>query len=280
MRKTALASALGGLGLLGLLNAPAAQASSHGRHHRGTAHAHHHVWRWHSSNSLVHWGRPHRWHHVIQCVAYVHQATSFQIHGNARDWWPRAAGRYERGQTPEPGAVLAFRPTARIPLGHVAVVRSQLDDRTILIDQAHWASPGIAHNVRVVDVSPNNDWTAVRVALNGNSARLGSVYPTHGFIYERFATGSTAAPYTPAAHQTAMPISTTNTALVNPYKARRQNIAAYWRARAAYLDTLRSGKHGHDRTPVRYHPTANTAWHSNAAQTDNSLVDDSNTLDP
>ncbi len=122
---------------------------------------------------------------IIQCVAYVHQSTNFQIRGNARDWWRNAEGIYARGNEPEAGAVLSFRPTRRMPLGHVAVVRRRIDSRTIVIDQAHWASNGVSHNTRVVDVSPENDWTAVRVALPGNSGRLGSIYPTHGFIYSR-----------------------------------------------------------------------------------------------
>lgn len=128
----------------------------------------------------------HHYHHVLQCVAFVRQSTAFQIRGNARDWWSRANGLYARGNLPETGAVLSFRSTRRMPLGHVAVVRSVIDSRTILIDQSHWASSGISRDVRVVDVSADNDWSAVRVALNGhNNSRLGSIYPTHGFIYAR-----------------------------------------------------------------------------------------------
>ncbi|MXV43673.1 CHAP domain-containing protein [Saccharibacter sp. 17.LH.SD] len=143
-----------------------------------------------SHRHLLHHSRFHsrNYHHhgyVLQCVAFVKQSTNFKIHGNARDWWQRAAGRYARGNAPESGSVLSFRPTRRMPLGHVAVVRSQVDSRTILIDQSHWGSNTISRNVRVVDVSPNNDWTAVRVALRSNKDRLGSVYPTHGFIYSR-----------------------------------------------------------------------------------------------
>ncbi len=123
--------------------------------------------------------------HVIQCVGYVHLSTDFKIHGNAKDWWPRAAGLYARGNKPEVGSILSFRPTHRMPLGHVAVVRRQVDSRTIYIDQSHWAADGISYNVRVVDVSPANNWTAVRVALNGDRTRLGSIYPTNGFIYHR-----------------------------------------------------------------------------------------------
>ncbi|GBR53993.1 hypothetical protein AA106555_1516 [Neokomagataea thailandica NBRC 106555] len=79
--------------------------------------------------------------------------------------------------------MLNFRGIRRMPLGHVAVVREIANSRTIFIDQSHWAANGIARHVRVVDVSPRNDWSAVRVALNGNQGRLGSIYPTYGFIY-------------------------------------------------------------------------------------------------
>ncbi len=43
---------------------------------------------------------------------------------------------------------------------------------------------GVSRNISVVDVSPNNDWSAVRVAL-GHSGDYGSIYPTFGFIYNR-----------------------------------------------------------------------------------------------
>ncbi|PHI96889.1 hypothetical protein BG621_04060 [Parasaccharibacter apium] len=153
--------------------APKAEARHHTRHTGRLARAGH--------KTAHHFGHG----HVIQCVAYVRQSTNFNIRGNARDWWGRAEGLYARGQLPEEGAVLSFRPTRRMPLGHVAVVRKQIDSRTILIDQSHWNSNGISRNVRVVDVSPANDWSAVRVALASNDGRLGSIYPTHGFIYAR-----------------------------------------------------------------------------------------------
>lgn len=140
--------------------------------------------RWHPASGS-------RWHrggyggHVIQCVAYAQNASDVMLHGNARDWWHNAAGVYERGSAPEPGSVLNFRSTRRMPLGHVAVVRNIVDSRTIVIDQSHWAQNGISRNVQVIDVSPNNDWSAVRVALNNRSGGFGSIYPTFGFIYGR-----------------------------------------------------------------------------------------------
>ena len=80
--------------------------------------------------------------------------------------------------------MLSFRGTGRIRLGHVAVVRKVVNPREIEIDHAHWAGGAIYRNVPVIDVSPDNDWTAVRVALRRGGA-FGSVYATNGFIYDR-----------------------------------------------------------------------------------------------
>jgi surface antigen len=122
--------------------------------------------------------------HVIQCVAFAKQDAGIQISGNARDWWSNAAGVYQRGRAPEVGSVLSFRANGRMPLGHVAVVASVGDSRTITIDQSHWNSRGITRDIEVKDVSEDNDWSAVRVQLAHEGA-FGSIYPTHGFIYAR-----------------------------------------------------------------------------------------------
>jgi hypothetical protein len=93
---------------------------------------------------------------------------------------------------PEPGSVLTFRSNGRMRLGHVAVVSRVINAREIEVDHANWWGPGmyggVARNVPVVDVSENNDWTAVRVGL-GRSGDFGSIYPTYGFIYDRPDTG-------------------------------------------------------------------------------------------
>ena len=135
-------------------------------------------------------GHGHERGHVIQCVAFAKSASDVVIRGNAVDWWYNAAGRYARGSAPEEGSVLNFRGTRRMPLGHVAVVRQLVNNRTIIIDQSHWGQGGISRDIPVIDVSPNNDWSAVRVALNNHSGGFGSIYPTYGFIYARPATGS------------------------------------------------------------------------------------------
>lgn len=156
-------------------------AQAHARHLRSHHAAHeNHRQRIAAANGHGFWAR-----HVIQCVAFAKSASAVALSGNARDWWHNAEGVYARGNAPEAGSVLNFRRTRRMPLGHVAVVRSVEDSRTIYIDQSHWASNGISRHIRVVDVSPDNDWSAVRVALDSRGDRLGAIYPTYGFIYAR-----------------------------------------------------------------------------------------------
>lgn len=147
---------------------------------------HHHSLRFAAaSRSAFHFRHAQPAGRVIQCVAFAKAESEVVIRGNARDWWYKAAGRYARGSVPEPGSVLNFRPVRRMPLGHVAVVTGTLSSRVITIDQSHWAQNGISRNVHVVDVSPDNDWSAVRVELNGQQGSFGSIYPTFGFIYPR-----------------------------------------------------------------------------------------------
>ena len=140
----------------------------------------------------------------IQCVTFARSDSGIELVGNANTWWGHAAGIYQRGATPEPGSVLSFRSNRAMPLGHVAVVNQVVDGRTLIIDHANWGGPGrgqgaITRSTSVVDVSPGNDWSAVRVAL-GHSGDYGSIYPTHGFIYNRpdggtiLASTATAAP--------------------------------------------------------------------------------------
>jgi len=61
---------------------------------------------------------------------------------------------------------------------------SVIDSRTILVTQANWIRGTITNDVTVADVSPNNDWSEVQVEL-GDGAKMGSPYPTYGFIYNQ-----------------------------------------------------------------------------------------------
>lgn len=124
----------------------------------------------------------------LQCVPYARQLTGIQIYGDAHTWWDQAEGRYARGFKPRVGAVMAFRPSGNSTLGHVAAVSKVIDRRTILISHANW-SPiegqrgQIEDNVKVVDVSPDNDWSAVRVWYAPIQALGAAHWPVEGFIY-------------------------------------------------------------------------------------------------
>jgi hypothetical protein len=45
---------------------------------------------------------------ILQCVPFARQMSGIEIRGNAETWWYQAEGRYERGQTPREGSVLAM----------------------------------------------------------------------------------------------------------------------------------------------------------------------------
>ncbi|MDB5696085.1 MAG: chap [Sphingomonas bacterium] len=117
-----------------------------------------------------------------QCAPYAREVSGIQIRGNANTWWGQAAGRYARGQTPRPGAVLAFDSTRRMRVGHVAMVSRIVSEREVLLTHANWSRRGgIERDVRAIDVSAAGDWSAVKVHYRGSMGT--SVNPTRGFIY-------------------------------------------------------------------------------------------------
>lgn len=119
-----------------------------------------------------------------QCVTYARSVSDVQIRGNAHTWWASAEGRYERGSTPEAGSVMVLRSHGRMRLGHVAMVREVVNDRQIRLNHANWSRRGMVEsNVLAEDVSPNNDWSVVRV-WHTPTGQLGITnYPVYGFIY-------------------------------------------------------------------------------------------------
>ncbi len=144
------------------------------------AHSHRHAHPRHVSHRRIAANRG----HVLQCVAFAREDSGVDLPGNAANWWDNAAGRYARGNAPEIGSVLNFRANTRMRLGHVAVVADVVNSRMVRIDQSHWNSRGVSRDISVIDVSPENDWSAVRVAL-AHGETYGSIYPTYGFIYPR-----------------------------------------------------------------------------------------------
>ena len=119
----------------------------------------------------------------LWCVPYARRISHVDLVGDAFLWWAEASGRYARGARPEQGAVLAFHATAQMPLGHVAVVSRVINSREVLVDQANWVHNQISRNVRVVDISRDNNWTDVEVQTTAGT--MGVPYPTYGFIYDQ-----------------------------------------------------------------------------------------------
>jgi hypothetical protein len=62
------------------------------------------------------------------------------------------------------------------------VVTKIVSKREIRVDQANWQNHGeIDHSTPIMDVSPKNDWSKVRV-WDIKSGQYGNVYDVSGFI--------------------------------------------------------------------------------------------------
>jgi len=113
----------------------------------------------------------------LQCVPYARAHSNIDIHGDAYTWWDKAAGVYARGDTPIEGSVMVMVNYGGSHRAHVAVVRRVVSAR------ANWLNDGAIYvNDPVKDVSPDNDWSQVKVW----NIRTGSwgvkVYAVRGFI--------------------------------------------------------------------------------------------------
>ena len=121
---------------------------------------------------------------ALQCVPYARAQSGIDIRGNALTWWNQAEGRYSRGAEPRVGAVMAFRPTRAMPIGHVAVVAEVVDSRHIYLNHANWSGPGrIETRALAVDVSDEGDWSEVRVWYAPQGSLGVRANPVFGFIY-------------------------------------------------------------------------------------------------
>lgn len=118
----------------------------------------------------------------LSCAPFARALTGIALVGDAADWWDEASGRYARTSSPQVGGLLVFRRSGRLPSGHVSVVSRVLDARHIHVIQANWVPGELDEDQLIVDVSAENDWTAVRVWYPP-TAQMGTFhYPTYGFI--------------------------------------------------------------------------------------------------
>lgn len=117
-----------------------------------------------------------------QCAPFARMISGIKIFGNAGTWWSQAAGKFARGSLPKVGSVMAFIPTRKMRIGHVAMVSKIIGAREVLLTHANWSRRGrVETDVRAVDVSEAGDWSKVKVWYAGGMGI--STYPVKGFIY-------------------------------------------------------------------------------------------------
>lgn len=126
--------------------------------------------------------------YVGECVPFARAASGIQIYGDAWTWWDRAEGHYRRGYAPQVGAVIVFARSARLPLGHVAVISRVVTSRVVMVTHANWSridgERGHAEqDVTLTDMSADGDWSAVRIWYRGMDGLGSTTYPVYGFIY-------------------------------------------------------------------------------------------------
>ena len=119
----------------------------------------------------------------LQCVPYARSRSGVSLYGDAGTWWAKSAGVYARGPSPSRGSVMVLTGYAGPGRAHVAVVASLVSGREITVDHANWLDDGaIYRDDPVVDVSPDNDWSEVRV-FNPRTSSWGTrTYLVQGFI--------------------------------------------------------------------------------------------------
>jgi hypothetical protein len=122
-----------------------------------------------------------------ECVPFARALSGISLTGDAWTWWDQAKGRYPRSATPAIGAVMVFRRTEELPLGHVAVVTAILGPRSVLISHRNWAGGldkgRIDLDRPAEDTSRRNDWSLVRV-WHAASGRLGpGAHALAGFVH-------------------------------------------------------------------------------------------------
>lgn len=116
----------------------------------------------------------------LQCAIYARARSGVSLSGAAASWWGKAQNLYERSKAPAEGAVIVLGGTKS---GHVAVVSRVISATQILVDHANWGNHGeVITGALMVDVSPNNDWSRVRVWHPPTHALGMRRYPVFGFI--------------------------------------------------------------------------------------------------
>jgi hypothetical protein len=119
----------------------------------------------------------------LECVPYARARSGLAIYGDAGTWWDKAEGRYTKRQAPRLGSVIVLTGYAGPGRGHVGVVSALVSSREIRLDHANWLGDGAIYiDDPVADVSPENNWSEVRVWNPRTTAWGLKTYLVEGFI--------------------------------------------------------------------------------------------------
>jgi hypothetical protein len=119
----------------------------------------------------------------LQCVPYARNRSGIGIYGDAYTWWDQSQGKYAHSSAPLSRSVMMLVGYAGPNRAHLAYVSAIVSRREIRIDHANWFNDGsVYRDDPVMDVSPDNDWSEVRV-WNIRSNQWGTrTYLVRGFI--------------------------------------------------------------------------------------------------
>jgi hypothetical protein len=120
----------------------------------------------------------------MECVPFARLRSGIEVWGDAHLWWQAAsAAGYVETSQPVAGDVIVIRIGEAGNRGHVAYVKRVASSREIYVDHANWhGRQEVAVDVPVIDVSPNNDWSQVRVFWVDSGQMGARTYSAEGFI--------------------------------------------------------------------------------------------------
>jgi hypothetical protein len=127
----------------------------------------------------------------MQCVPYARAHSGVSIFGDAYTWWAKSDGQYVHRSEPKLRSVMMLTGYAGPNRAHLAVVSSIVSQREIRVDHANWSNDGAVYiDDPVMDVSPDNDWSEVRIWNIRNKSWGTKTYIVRGFIGPDRGTGS------------------------------------------------------------------------------------------
>jgi hypothetical protein len=120
----------------------------------------------------------------MSCVPFARARSGINVQGDAHMWWSAAADAgYRETSRPEVGGVIVIRIGDNGDRGHVAYVKRIGNSREIYVDHANWHGRNeVAVDIPIIDVSPNNDWSEVKVFWVDSGQMGARSYSVEGFI--------------------------------------------------------------------------------------------------